>query len=92
MGVTDDLTKSVQDFDKAAHADANKKPDASPWLLLHLSGIKRLLRAYNVARELWVLEKMHNASKSHTEMTIDEKNKLEAQYIESFEKTIREWL
>ena len=92
MSITEDLTKAVQDFDKAAHADSNKKPDSSPWLLIHLSGLKRVLRAYNVARELWVIERMHNANKSNSSMTIDEKNKLEAKYIEQFETTIKEWL
>ena len=92
MSITEDLTILLKDFDKAAKADAGKKPDASPWALLHLSGMRKMLRAYNVARELWVIEKMHNASKTQTEMTINEKNKLEAQYIEQFETTISEWL
>ena len=92
MSVTEDLTKSFKEFDKAAHADTNRKPDASPWTLIHVSSMRRILRAYNVARELWVLEKMHNATKPNLDRTIDEKNKLEARYIEQFEKTISEWL
>ena len=90
MNVTEELTKLLTDFDKAASADSRNKPDSSPWALIHLSGMRRVLRAYNVARELWVIEKMQNTSKIN--LTINEKNKLEAQYIEQFETTIKEWL
>ena len=86
--VTDQLQKILERFEKEASADASKAKDASPWALVHLSGMRRILRAYHVLRELSVKEITKKLI--HTDMTIDQKNKAEAEAIQMLDKLIDE--
>lgn len=84
------LHKIVQDFEKAANEDANRAPDASPWSLLHLSGMRRIYKAFHVVRELLVKEKTEQCLR--VDMTIDEKHHVEGEVIKEVDKIINELL
>lgn len=76
---TEVLRAFVDKQHEEALKDANRAPDASPWRLVQLAGIKKILKAYELIRETLV-ERMVE-EKVTQEMTIDDRNTLEATAI-----------
>ncbi|MEE9214809.1 MAG: hypothetical protein V3U54_08465 [Thermodesulfobacteriota bacterium] len=75
-----------------AEKDANKAPDASPWRLVQIAGIKKLLKAFLVARELHIREIYDEQLTKDTNryLTIDEKNELQRVIIKNVDSIIDE--
>ena len=87
LTTSETLTQLLEQLEKEAK-DSTKETTASPYPLVRLSGIRRIFRAFQLSRELLVHEKVrHDLNK---EMTIDEKNKIEALSIKHVDKMIDE--
>ncbi len=84
--ITDEVREFVQKQQEESLKDANKAPNASPWRLAQVAGIKKILKAYELARELLIEEYVENNSKVDT--LIDDKNRIEAEAIQAADRLI----
>jgi len=88
----EELDRFVATQQLEAEKDANKAPDASPWRLVQLSGIKKLLKAFLISRELYIKEIYDDqlTKATNRDITIDEKNELQKEIIKSVDAVIDE--
>ncbi|MGI0058863.1 MAG: hypothetical protein ACREBJ_03770 [Nitrosotalea sp.] len=84
--LTQMLTGFTEKFEQEAK-EATKPLKASPYPLVQLDWIRKMLRAYNKTRELLILERLNK--QVNKRMTIEQKHELEAQVIAAVEEELQ---